>query len=159
MSFAALCFNSPLGILTLFEIDSGICALEWGRPPEDIPTTSLEEAVKQAQDYFSGNRKKFNLTFKPVGTSFQQKVWKMLQEIPYGEVITYGDLAKKLNSSPRAVGMACGTNPIPILIPCHRVVAADGKLNGYSGEGGIDTKAFLLQLENVSVKDNMVEIK
>ncbi len=157
MSFAALCFNSPIGILTLFESDGGICALEWGRPPEDIPTTSLEKAVTQTHEYFDGKRKKFDLNLKPVGTSFQQKVWKRLQQIPYGEVITYGDLAKELNSSPRAVGMACGTNPIPILIPCHRVIAADGKLNGYSGEGGIETKAFLLQLENIILKDNIVK--
>ncbi len=157
MSFAALCFNSPIGTLTLFESDGGICALEWGRPPEDIPTPSLEKAAEQTQEYFDGKRQKFELIFKPVGTSFQQKVWKILQNIPYGEVITYGDLAKKLNSSPRAVGMACGTNPIPILIPCHRVIAADGKLNGYSGEGGIDTKAFLLKLEGLSVNDNIVK--
>lgn len=158
MSFAALCFNSPIGVLTLFEVDGGLCALEWGRPPEDIITSSLEKAVEQTQEYFDGKRQNFDLIFKPVGTSFQQKVWKLLQEIPYGEVTTYGAIAKKLNSSPRAVGMACGTNPIPILIPCHRVVTGDGKLNGYSGEGGIDTKAFLLKLEGLSVEGDVVKL-
>lgn len=158
MSFAALCFNTPIGTLTLFEIDGGICALEWGRPPEDIPSPSLEKAALQMQEYFDGKRKTFDISFKLAGTAFQQKVWSELQKIPYGEVMTYGDLAKRLNSSPRAVGMACGTNPIPILIPCHRVVAADGKLNGYSGEGGLDTKAFLLQLEGITLKDKIVKI-
>ncbi|MFV0430743.1 MAG: methylated-DNA--[protein]-cysteine S-methyltransferase [Alphaproteobacteria bacterium] len=154
MNFAALSFNSPVGILTLFEIDGGVCALEWGRPPEDIPTNMLTNAIAQMEEYFDGKRKKFNIIFKPAGTSFQQKVWKALQAIPYGEVITYGDLAKRLNSSPRAVGMACGTNPVPILIPCHRVVATDGKLNGYSGEGGLTTKANLLRLEGLNVSED-----
>ncbi len=158
MSFAAICFNSPIGVLTLFEIDGGICALEWGRPPEDIVTPSLEKAVAQMQEYFDGKRTAFDLNFKPAGTAFQRRIWAELQEIPYGKVITYGDLAKKMNSSPRAVGLACRTNPVPILIPCHRVVAADGKLNGYSGEGGLETKAFLLALEGIALEENVVKL-
>ncbi len=158
MSFAAICFNSPIGVLTLFEIDGGICALEWGRPPEDIITPSLEKAVVQMQEYFDGKRTAFDLGFKPAGTAFQRRIWAELQKIPYGKVMTYGELAKKMNSSPRAVGLACRTNPVPILIPCHRVVAADGKLNGYSGEGGLETKAFLLALEGVAIEENIVKL-
>lgn len=156
MTFAVQCFNSPVGILSLFEIDQAVCALEWGRPPEDIPSPFLAEAINQMNDYFDGKRKDFDLTFKPVGTHFQLRLWKSLQEIPFGTVITYGDLAKKLNSSPRAVGMACAQNPIPIFIPCHRVIASDLYLKGYSGEGGIKTKQFLLEHENVRVQDGRV---
>lgn len=159
MNFAALSFSSPVGVLTLFEVDGGICALEWGRPPEDIPTAMLEDAINQMNDYFDGHRKKFDLIFNPAGTRFQQKVWNALQKIPYGEVMSYGELAKKLNSSPRAVGMACGSNPVPILIPCHRVVATDGRLNGYSGEGGINTKANLLRLEGLNISDDNILVR
>ncbi len=149
MSFAVNCFNSPVGILSVFEIDGGVCALEWGRPPENIPSPFLDDVIGQLKEYFDGNRTEFDVTFKPAGTAFQQRVWKRLQQIPFGETLTYGELAKQMHSSPRAIGMACGSNPIPILIPCHRVVASGGKLKGYSGEGGIDTKAFLLSLEGL----------
>ncbi len=156
MGYAVRCFNTPVGILSVFEIDGGVCALEWGRPPEDIESPFLDGVIKQLDEYFAGKRTSFDVVFKPAGTNFQQRVWKKLQQIPYGEVVTYGELAKEMESSPRAVGMACGSNPVPILIPCHRVIASDGKLKGYSGEGGLDTKTFLLQLEGHSVDQQRI---
>jgi methylated-DNA-[protein]-cysteine S-methyltransferase len=85
----------------------------------------------------------------PHGTDFLRKIWTAMRQIPYGQTVTYGELAEQVGSSPRAVGRACGHNPLPILIPCHRVLGSDGKLGGYSGEGGIETKTALLRLEGV----------
>ena len=87
------------------------------------------------------------LPLTPVGTAFQRSVWSAMRDIPFGEVQSYGDLAKRLRTAPRAVGSACGRNPLPILIPCHRVVGASGALTGYSGGDGLVTKKFLIDLE------------
>ncbi|MBM3951363.1 MAG: methylated-DNA--[protein]-cysteine S-methyltransferase [Rhodospirillales bacterium] len=117
--------------------------------PDIKPSVLLERAARQLQEYFDGRRKKFDLRFRPAGTPFQRKVWARLAAIPYGKVETYGAIAKKLGSAPRAVGGACGANPIPILIPCHRVLGANGGLGGYSGAGGVATKRFLLAQEGL----------
>jgi methylated-DNA-[protein]-cysteine S-methyltransferase len=87
------------------------------------------------------------LPLTPAGTPFQRRVWATLAEIPFGQTRSYGDLARELGSGPRAVGGACGRNPIPLLIPCHRVLTADGHLGGYSGQGGLVTKMQLLRHE------------
>ncbi len=144
-----LAVSSPVGELTIFEEDGAIVALEWGRAPAEPgkPSALLKRAARQLDEYFEGKRRTFDLPLKPAGTAFQRKVWAALAAIPMGKVETYGALAKKLRSGARAVGTACGANPIPILIPCHRVLGTGGNLSGYSGEGGIATKRFLLARE------------
>ena len=112
-------------------------------------TALLKEAGKQLMDYLAGKRKSFELPLAPEGTEFQQNVWKALQEIPCGEIRSYGEVAKSIGQpkAPRAVGMANNKNPILIFIPCHRVVGANGKLVGYAA--GLDVKKYLLNLERL----------
>lgn len=144
--------HSPVGDLTLFEHDGRIVALEWGWVEDQEETPVLVEARRQLEDYFAGDRRDFDLPLDPAGgTAFQNKVWAAMRAIPAGQVRTYGDLATELGSSARAVGTACGRNPLPILIPCHRVVAASGRLGGYSGWEGTDTKKRLLALEGAAL--------
>lgn len=147
-----LAYNSPVGPLTLFEEDGRIIAVEWGWPPEtdEPPAPVLEQARDQLDAYFEGKLKQFDLPLDPMGTPFQKKVWQALASIPFGATRSYGALAAELGTAPRALGGACGRNPIPILIPCHRVLAADGGLGGYSGLDGTDTKRFLLDLEGAT---------
>ncbi len=147
-SIRRLVIPSPFGALTLTERDDALTALDWGRLPQnDGPSPGLAAAAEQLEDYFDGRLKRFDLETTPRGTDFQIRVWRALQAIPYGETMTYGEIALGLKSSARAVGMACGANPLPIIIPCHRVVAETG-LGGFSGLGGIATKRRLLALEN-----------
>lgn len=141
---------SPVGSLTIFEENEEIIVVEWGRAPEPEPTQLLEEAQRQLDAYFTGDLKAFDLPMNPAGSDFQRAVCAAMSAIPYGEVRTYGDLAKDLGSAARAVGGACGHNPIPILIPCHRVIGSDGKLTGFSGGEGVDTKRQLLSHEQRS---------
>ncbi len=138
--------DSPLGPLTVFEETGAVVVIEWGRAAEGSETPLLAEARQQLDAYFDGRLTRFDLPLRPAGTAFQKSVWKLMAEIPHGAVRTYGDLAVDLGSAPRAVGGACGRNPIPIVIPCHRVVGTGG-LGGYTGLGGVDTKAALLRLE------------
>lgn len=140
-------FPSPLGDLTLFEEDGFLLALDWGRAEGGAETPLLSNAKQQLTDYFTGRRQDFDLPLKPEGTAFQKSVWTLMRAIPFGQTTTYGALASRLATSPRPVGTACGRNPLPILIPCHRVVATDGRLGGYSGIDGVETKKFLLSLE------------
>lgn len=115
-------------------------------PPQD----SLSKKIfSELQQYFKNPKHRFNVSFELTGTDFQKNVWKALQQIPVGQTLTYGELAKKLKTSPRAIGQACRTNPIPIIIPCHRIVAAN-HLGGYSGEQEgkrMNIKKWLLQHE------------
>jgi methylated-DNA-[protein]-cysteine S-methyltransferase len=110
-------------------------------------TGVVAEAAQQLTEYFSGARTEFNLPLDPEGTEFQRAVWRRLQEIPYGESVAYGELARRLGNpkASRAVGAANGANPIPIVIPCHRVIGANGKLTGFGG--GLPVKKALLSLE------------
>ncbi len=144
-----LSFTSPIGPLALFEADDAIVALDWGWLPESDDTPLLRRARDQLEEYFDGKRRVFDLTLAPQGTVFQRKVWAALEQIPFGSTLSYGQLAEKLGTAPRPLGGACGRNPIPVIIPCHRVLAADGGLGGYSGIDGIETKEFLLRLEGV----------
>ena len=144
---AHLTCSSPLGDLTLFEEDGAIIALEWGAAGTVEETPLLKKAVDQLDAYFIGGRESFDLPLNPFGTAFQKKLWKALSAIPYGQTLTYGEMAHKIDSGPRAIGGACGRNPIPIIIPCHRILAAGGKMGGYSGLSELDTKQFLLRLE------------
>jgi methylated-DNA-[protein]-cysteine S-methyltransferase len=138
---------TPLGEVTVSEENGAVVALDWGRGRDQAATPLLRQAVAQLQDYFDGMRATFDLPLAPHGTAFQQRVWDALRAIPAGETRGYGDVARILGSSARAVGQANGANPIPILIPCHRVLAAQGALGGYSGGDGPDTKLWLLRHE------------
>ena len=137
-----------LGDLTISEDDGAIVALDWGRGRDQAETPLLRRARDQLQDYFDGKRLTFDLPLAPHGSAFQKRVWAALCAIPPGETRSYADIARAIGSAPRAVGGANGANPIPIVIPCHRVVAADGSLGGYSGGEGPATKRFLLDLES-----------
>jgi methylated-DNA-[protein]-cysteine S-methyltransferase len=138
---------SPIGELTVSEEEGAIVALDWGRGRDQERTTLLAAAVAQLQDYFDGVRDVFDLPLAPSGTDFQKRVWASLCAIPPARTRSYGELAQELGSAARAVGQANGSNPIPILIPCHRVVGAGGALGGYSGGEGAATKRWLLDHE------------
>ncbi|MGE4279694.1 MAG: methylated-DNA--[protein]-cysteine S-methyltransferase [Magnetospirillum sp.] len=143
--------NSPVGPLTIFADDDAIVAVDWGWPPEtdEPPTPLLERARDQMEAYFEGRLTQFDLPLAPHGTAFQRKVWAAIAAIPFGKVRTYGDLARDLGTAPRPLGGACGRNPIPIIIPCHRVLGMNGSLGGYSGMDGLETKEALLRHEGV----------
>ena len=143
----SLSFNSPIGNLTVYEQRGAITNLSWERETNKDVSSLLIETEKQLQEYLNGTRTNFDLPKKPYGSEFQLRVWQEIAKIPYGQTISYRDLARKLSSSPRPVGTACGKNPIPIIIPCHRIIAKTGHLTGYSGRGGLDTKKLLLKLE------------
>ena len=142
-----LSYPSPVGNLTVSEDNGAIVALDFGRGMTQTRTALLDAAVAQLAAYFDGSLTRFDLPLNPHGTAFQKKVWHLMVAIPYGGTCAYVDLARDLNSAPRAIGGACGANPIPVIIPCHRVLAAGGKLGGYSGGEGLDTKIALLRLE------------
>ena len=142
-----LSLMTPVGDLTLFEDGGAIVAVEWGRVPNPASTALLEEARDQLQAYFNGTFKAFSLRLDPHGTAFHKRVWKALCAIPYGQTRSYGELAADLQSSARAVGTGYGRNPLPIVIPCHRVLGAGGRLGGFSGGAGPETKRALLTLE------------
>jgi len=141
--------KSPLGPLTIIERDGKIAALDYGRAGRDSPTPLLLAAAQQLDAYFYSSLKTFDVPLAPAGTAFQQSVWQEMLRIPYGRTSSYADMARELDSGPRAIGGACARNPIPIIIPCHRVLASGQRIGGYSSPGGLDTKRFLLQLEGV----------
>jgi methylated-DNA-[protein]-cysteine S-methyltransferase len=142
----SLSMPSPIGRLTIEEADDCVVAIGWGHGPASDGNRLLAEAARQLAAYFAGGLREFDLPLRPVGSLFELRVWAAMQEIPYGETRSYGDLAASVGSAPRAVGRACGRNPIPIVIPCHRVLAKGG-IGGYSGAGGLATKGRLLALE------------
>jgi methylated-DNA-[protein]-cysteine S-methyltransferase len=139
---------SPFGALTVFEEDGAIVRLRWGKGADDS-TRLLDDARAQLAKYFAGRLKTFNLPVAPKGSDFERAVWAELVRIPFGRTLTYGDLAARIDGVARAVGGACGANPIPIIIPCHRVLAAGGGMGGFSAPGGVETKRRLLELEGV----------
>jgi methylated-DNA-[protein]-cysteine S-methyltransferase len=149
--------DTPLGKVTLTSDGEALLGLvfEEERHPRDragaveTDDSVLIDAERQLHEYLGKWRRSFDLPLRPEGTAFQQEVWKLLCEIPYGETISYLELAKRLGKEKavRAVGMANGRNPISIVIPCHRVIGADGKLVGYGG--GLWRKEYLLELEGV----------
>ena len=141
-----LSLHTPLGAITLSEDSDAIVALDWGWGRDQAPTPLLLRARDQVQEYFDGERTGFDLPMAPHGSPYQHRVWAALAAIPYGETRTYTQVALAAGGGPRSVGGANAVNPIPILIPCHRVVAMRG-LGGYSGADGPDTKRFLLALE------------
>jgi methylated-DNA-[protein]-cysteine S-methyltransferase len=145
--------ESPVGRLALEADGDTLTALSWTsaaeRTADEKATPVLEEARCQLDRYFTRKLRRFELPLEPRGTPFQKSVWKMMSAIPFGETATYGGMAMALGSGPRAVGMACGRNPIPIIVPCHRVLGSGGKEGGFSGGDGLPTKRRLLALEGV----------
>ena len=138
--------DTPMGPMCLTEENGALERFFWGCGGMDT-TPLLSEAEHQLTEYFAGARRNFDLPLSPSGTAFQQKVWAALLSVPYGETRSYGDIARLIGNpgACRAVGMANNRNPLPILIPCHRVIGADGSLVGYGS--GLDRKIFLLELE------------
>ncbi len=145
-SLPQLSLHSPLGPLTVSQEDAGIVALDWGWGCMQQETTLLRHAREQLHAYFDGTRETFDLPLAPSGTAFRLRVWRALLRIPFGATRTYAELATEIGGCPRAIGQANRFNPLPILIPCHRVVARGG-LGGFTGEGGTVTKRFLLDHE------------
>ena len=141
--------HSPIGDLTVSEDGGMIVSVDWGWGAQQSGTPLLAEAIRQLNAYFDGTLETFDLPLAPPGSAHQKAVWRAMCAIPYGHTQTYGELAKASGSVARAVGAACGANPLPVLVPCHRVLAAGGKMGGYSGDGGVETKVALLRLEGV----------
>ncbi len=142
--------DTQFGRIGIEEQDGAITRTMWDGKASGTPRALLHEAAKQLTEYDTGTRTDFDLPLRVEGSPFQQAVCSVMAAIPFGETRTYGDIAKELGQSAQAVGSACGGNPIPILIPCHRVMGADGKLTGFSGKGGVEMKVALLRHEGAA---------
>ena len=138
--------ESEFGRLGLVEQEGHITHLLWQAEDDGELTDVLIEAKAQLGAYLAGERDQFDLPLKPEGSEFQHSVYRAMQAIPKGQTRSYGDLAADLGAPAQAIGQACGSNPIPIIIPCHRVVGGNG-LGGFSGSGGVETKIKLLRFE------------
>lgn len=160
--------DSPVGKLRLIADETGLrnILFEHERHPKMMPanavrlshpqqSTVITTTRSQLDEYFAGNRKTFNLPLHPIGTVFQQTVWRELSNIPYGITISYGELARRIDNpaAVRAVGAANGRNPLPIVVPCHRVIGSNGSLTGFGG--GLPIKQFLLLLEGCLTRDDL----
>lgn len=149
-------FHTNIGKITIVDNGSAITNIHFGDMTQKeatiIETSLIREAKEQIQQYLKGDRIVFDLPLEPKGTDFQKKVWKALQEIPFGETRSYKEIAISIGNEKacRAVGMANNKNPIPLVIPCHRVIGANGKLVGYAG--GLDIKEKLLAIEKLTIK-------
>jgi methylated-DNA-[protein]-cysteine S-methyltransferase len=141
--------KTPVGPLTLVERDGALIQVRWGEAKAEQETPLLATAKVQLDGYFFCGLHNFELPLSPAGSDFDKKVWQAMLEIPYGRTRTYGEIATAIGGTARDVGQACGRNPIPIIIPCHRVVGADGAMIGYSGGAGVESKVALLALEGV----------
>jgi methylated-DNA-[protein]-cysteine S-methyltransferase len=141
--------DTPIGTLGLVASEQGLSGVRWSAKglPDD-PSPLLDEAAAQLEAYFAGERTSFELPLDLSGTAFQRRCWLALATIPYGQTVSYGEQARRLALGPdaaRAVGAANGQNPLPVILPCHRVIGADGSLTGFGG--GLDLKRFLLEHE------------
>jgi len=151
-----------VGSIYLYANDDGLIALDFAPNPKYKHATLskkhpiLNQAFTELEEYLKGKRKKFDVKLNPIGTEFQQLAWKTLSKIPWGKVMSYGEQSKKMNrpNAQRATGSANGKNPLPIIIPCHRIITADQKLGGYSGD--IKLKAKLLEIEGHQLIDGRV---
>lgn len=141
--------HSPLGPLRIISDGTAITALDWGTAQTEASTPELDEAARQLTAYFDGALTEFDLPLSVTGSVFQRAVCDAMAAIPFGETLTYGDIAKSLDVPAQAVGGACGGNPIPIIIPCHRVLGAS-TLGGFSAKGGVETKVWLLRHEGAA---------
>ena len=145
--------ETPIGLLFARGGDA-ITHLGWVKKVESSPNALLRETKRQIEAYFQGELKCFDLPLLPQGTSFQCEIWQHLRSIPYGNTVSYGALGATLSTSARAIGGACAANPIPLIIPCHRIVGQDRRLTGYSGGNGLQTKNQLLLLEKRYLNNN-----
>ena len=146
----SITISTPIGFLNLISDSEALLKVVFAEnpgQPSGFQPDILKETAKQLNEYFAGNRKEFDLNINPEGTQFQSKIWKLVENVPFGETTTYLDIALKSGSvkNTRAVGLANGRNPIPIIIPCHRIIGSNGKLTGYAG--GTDRKKWLLTHE------------
>ena len=148
--------DTPLGPIRLAADGEALLALDWIDPSDAASAAEaakagpdaariLDETETQLRQYFAGTRNRFDLPLNPAGTEFRRAVWTAMLDIPYGETETYGDMARRVGSVARAVGGACGANPIPVIVPCHRVLAAHRRIGGFSGGPG--WKQHLLRIE------------
>ena len=145
---AQLTLDSPVGPLTVTARQGAICALRFAAGgPRHSDDPVLQESARQISRYFARQLKAFDLPLDLRGSNHNLVVWHEMLSIPYGETLTYGDIAARIGSNPRVVGTACGANPIPLIVPCHRVIGKDGSLVGFSGGDGKKTKARLLDHE------------
>lgn len=149
MNIASL--HNTFGWFSLVEEKGRITQLLWEERTHGFRSDVLKEGLSQLEAYFAGTLTKFDLPLAPKGTDFQQQVYRIMQDIPFGEVLTYGDVAKKLDVPAQPIGQACGSNPIPVIIPCHRIVGT-GNLGGFSGMGGVETKVQLLRHEGANAQ-------
>ncbi len=163
--------HTPLGLMWLWATDVGLCNVGFGdsvkaaevrrmakrgiETPLPVSTSLLESAARQVSAYFARERRRFDLPLDLRGTDFQHQVWLQLQQIAYGETTTYGEIALLLGrpKATQAVGQAVGANPVSVIVPCHRVIGANGKLTGYGG--GLERKAMLLELEQAGLQLRM----
>ncbi|MEE9209715.1 MAG: methylated-DNA--[protein]-cysteine S-methyltransferase [Kiloniellales bacterium] len=151
--------ESPVGRLSITEAGGTVVRIAWSDHEAGDPraqpgeTPLLARAAEQLGEYFAGARRDFDLPLNPAGTPFQRRVWTEMARIPFGATASYGALAREAGSVARAVGGACGANPIPIVIPCHRVVGEGGALGGFSGGAGPATKRALLELEGAAAQE------
>jgi methylated-DNA-[protein]-cysteine S-methyltransferase len=141
--------ESPIGNLSIAITEERVTSLEWtdAPPGRDAEHVLLDAAARQLAAYFDDPTAPFDLPLAPAGSAFERAVWRAMCAIPVGQTLSYGDIGRTLGQPARSVGGACGRNPIPIIIPCHRVVGADGRMVGYSGRGGLETKQWLLRHE------------
>lgn len=155
-------YDSPIGFLGIREVDNFITHIDFLLPETKTPlnendriieTDLIAKTYKELCEYFEGSRKSFSIPLALEGTVFQKKVWKALENIPYGKVFTYKDIALEVNSPKgfRAVGGACNKNPVPIIIPCHRVIGSSGNLTGYAGGLGINEKLLAIETAQLSL--------
>jgi len=141
-----LSLHTSIGDLSIAEEDGAIVSVDWGFGRDQTVTPLLSRARDQLFAYLDGHLTRFDLPLNPAGTPYRRRVWAALCDIPYGATRSYADIARQAGGSPRSVGQANGSNPIPIIIPCHRVLATTG-IGGYSGGEGLPTKRALLALE------------
>jgi methylated-DNA-[protein]-cysteine S-methyltransferase len=147
-----LSLHTPIGPITISAEDNAVVAVDWGWGRDQMETALLLRAKSWLQGYFDGEVRPMDLPIAPFGTAYRQKVWRTIQEIPLGATRSYQAIARLAGGSSRSVGGAMANNPIPILIPCHRVLGSGPRgtltIGGYSGGEGLDTKRFLLDLEH-----------
>ena len=141
-------FNTSVGWITLKSNGCQLVSVKFGKLNNYNSTKNLIKVSKQIKLYTLGKLKEFKLNYEISGSPLQIKIWKELKKIKYGKKKSYGEIAKKLNTSPRYVGNVCGQNNLLLIIPCHRVIRSDGSLGGFSGFGGIKLKKKLIQLES-----------
>lgn len=156
MADASISFDSPIGAITVEAKAEKVTGLWIGQASPDFGSSKvLREAKKQLTAYFAGKLTKFDLPVELHGTEFQKAVYKQIAKIGFGKTVSYADIAGKLGKpqASRAVGGAVGSNPVPIIVGCHRVLGASGKITGYSGGDGLPTKRWLLKLEGIESKE------